>query len=230
MQINDRKYKSPTTTEYVFDHDGKNELVKIEERYSLDGNTKIVTNRGDNGKLHSPNGEPSVRKIKNGVILFEQWHYHGVLHRDNDQPAEIKYDKATSNIVYKTWYQNGKRYRDYFRPHTICYTNEITYIICKEWYDYDQPYELPVYHPVKITRNSVGNIVTKRYKSNNLDMPTRIDYNFEGTFKVMEEWRNSVGKLHRPLNKGPAKIYYNRDLIVASAFYLEGRKIQGNIY
>ena len=49
--------------------------------------------------------------IFNGKIEYEAWSLNGQRHRENDQPAEIRYDK-TCEIEYKAWFLNGQLIKD----------------------------------------------------------------------------------------------------------------------
>jgi hypothetical protein len=58
-----------------------------------------------NGELH--------RLAQISSDLAQRWYQHGMLHRDNDQPA-IMYPTG-----YKEWYQYGKLHRDNDQPARI---------------------------------------------------------------------------------------------------------------
>ena len=48
--------------------------------------------RNATGQLHRENDQPAVIKYyENGEILTEEWYLNGRTHRENDQPAVIKY-------------------------------------------------------------------------------------------------------------------------------------------
>ena len=83
-----------------------------------------------NGKQHRDNDQPAVIRFDGS----NEWYKNGRLHRDNDKPAEIRFDGI------KGWYTNGKLHRDNDQP-AIIYNDG-----SKAWYtngklhrDNDQP-------------------------------------------------------------------------------------------
>ncbi len=133
-----------------------------------------------NDMMHSINDEPCR------LDFTQLWHFNGLLHRENDQPAAIRTGDT------KEWWMNGKRHRDNDLPAVI---HEDGY---KEWWvegklhrENDQP--------------AITDIDGYKawYKDGNLhrdnDRPATI--NADGN---LEWWVD--GKLHRDFDQ-PAIIY-----------------------
>ena len=60
------------------------------------------------GQLHRENDQPAlIRYGADGIIFIEAWYLNGQLHRENDQPAEIQYYK-NGEIEYEAWFLNGR--------------------------------------------------------------------------------------------------------------------------
>jgi len=199
----------------------KEEEVTTLERIS--GSFKIIETRDSKGKLHSVNGEPSIRKfyIKTNALVKESWHNHDVLHRENDLPAIVEYDQELGTVSYESWYVNGVNCRADNKPRTIRYHHVIKHQVYEEYYrDHSEGLK-------RIEYTIYGTVFSKTYDPKD-DNPTYKRYKDDGTLD-MQSWRNYNGDMHRPLDKGPAIIYYKNNLMSAYAYYLNGKLIEGLI-
>ncbi len=61
-----------------------------------------------NGKLHSFNDEPAVHDTHEGN---KSWYKNGILHRDNDKPAEVCFKHCgtmgNDRAEFHSWYNNS---------------------------------------------------------------------------------------------------------------------------
>lgn len=124
-----------------------------------------------------------ITKTKDGVV-FKWLQQDGRLHRDEDLPSWIKYNKE-GQILYERWYQDGHQHRDHDRPAEIkyiyTYGNKQGWKQTEEWYQNGK-------------------------KHRNGDLPAVIQYNTEGQIEYVE-WRRD-GLQHRDGDM-PAEIYYD---------------------
>jgi hypothetical protein len=84
--------------------------------------TKLVneTQWFKESELHSYKNHPSVIKYKYGKTWVKMWHKNGRLHRNNDKPAYIVYNKNGA-IIEQRWFKDGKQRRDNKYPDRIKY-------------------------------------------------------------------------------------------------------------
>jgi hypothetical protein len=57
--------------------------------------------------------------IRHDEEAWQEWRVNGLLHRDNDKPAVVRY--ASEHWRLCEWWVNGQRHRDGDRPAIICY-------------------------------------------------------------------------------------------------------------
>ena len=73
-----------------------------------------------------------------GSVRLERWSKDGMLHRDNDKPAEICYHKDGS-VYLEEWFKDGKRHRDNDKPAYIHYFKDGS-VDSEHWYKYGVQY------------------------------------------------------------------------------------------
>lgn len=218
--------KSDDGYKYVpLDDIEKQDIEKVTTKEVIIGQRRAVKTYDSEGKLHSVDGKPSISSydVKTGILISESWHKHGKSHRDGDLPANIEYDKKYGTVSYEAWYQNDKRYREGNKPHFVSYRNFIRHQVFSESFDNQT-------HPEGLScigYNILGNIGSKNFIPKD-DNPTCIEYDIKGNV-VLKHWKNSEGEFHRPLINGPALIYYKDDLMIAYAYYLNGKRVEGKI-
>ena len=151
-------------------------------------------------------------------LKSETWHHNGKLHRDNDLPAWIDYDRFQS---FKQWYQHGELHRDNDLPAWIQYHDGK--ISDESWYQHGEIHrdnDLPAW--IEHNYDDESGIRKKWWKNGKLhrdnDQPAWIEYNENYIFK-QSWWQN--GKLHR-CGDLPAMIYYNRGSVSDEYWYQNG--------
>lgn len=64
------------------------------------------------GELHRTDGPAKIRKHPDTkVVLTEEWHQNGQLHREGGQPAIIERSPRTGEIKLRKYFEHGKRTR-----------------------------------------------------------------------------------------------------------------------
>lgn len=65
-----------------------------------------------NGKIHREDDEPALVKYhKNGSLDIEIWFQNDEIHRENDAPAVRKYHYNSVNVEEERWFLNGNLFR-----------------------------------------------------------------------------------------------------------------------
>lgn len=183
----------PNKVEY---YDGRHSRKRIKAKYWYKKNSK---------QLHRINGAAVITYHMNGNVNTKQYYRNGILHRDNDKPAVLIYNKHKKNIRL-VWYINGQVCRLSDEPALVeRKKNKISYL---RWYE-DGLIHRGHNKPAVIRYNTSGKVIEeswylrgKLHRAN--DQPAFISYNGDGIDIMHESWYLR-GKLHRD-NDQPADI------------------------
>jgi len=123
---------------YITKEDFWHALNEPEPKITIDSHFKIYCWYNEEGLLHRDNDLPAQIWYRgDDYIISKVWYQNGELHRDNDLPAEIWY-RENGNIREKSWYQNEKYHR-IGGPAVIWY-HEDGSIRKKDWYLNGEPF------------------------------------------------------------------------------------------
>ena len=90
------------------------------------------------GELHSCLGQPAeVHYNGKGWVYSQSWLKNGILHRDKDQPAEIRYSTIDNVSIYvssKFWNKKGKLHRDGDKPAIIFFDFKSGNVSEERWF------------------------------------------------------------------------------------------------
>ena len=86
------------------------------------------------GVMHRDNDKPAEICLFKNESTIVMWYKDGKLHRDNDKPANISY-YSNRKPVGEAWFQNGKQHREGDKPADIRYTIN-GMITTQTWYHY----------------------------------------------------------------------------------------------
>lgn len=160
------------------------------KRVNPDGTVSEVW-LNSNREKESFNGEPAeiCYYPKSDKVRFQAWCKNGKLHRENNQPALIKYSK-NGNLLSKTWFLDGEKHREFGPAHIDYDFNQG--VIEYYWYHNGVPYrddELPnfvrVLDGVEVIQEWHGEGETMLVRENG--EPNRIFYYPDGS-PIIEQW------------------------------------------
>lgn len=176
-----------------------------------------------------------LKRFLSGGIKREEWRRDGLLHRDNDLPAKIRYH-SDGVIMQQTWYQNGQRHREADQPAKIRYY-ENKRLRLQRWYvngrlHREQCAEDPE-RPATIyyNRSDAEDVIESQvwyahgFVHRDHDLPTVIVYTDGGS--IAQEIWCSQGTIHRDHDL-PAKITYAKDGSVRMQWY-QDRTLQREV-
>ena len=137
--------------------------MKVERRFYKNGKLMEEEYCNERGLLHRDGDKPAyIRYYRNGKIQSMMWYKNGKLHRDGDKPAEIYYhDYIFGRIAY---YKNGKLHRDGDKPALMTF---IRGKLCSETYYKDDKQHRDGDKPASIVYYSKGKIREKMWLKNN---------------------------------------------------------------
>lgn len=205
----------PVLVEYYPHSDESNNDEKLERK---------IINVDNEGRPHNINDLPAYTKYdKFGNLVTVKWYKHGVLCRDNDKPAKLKYfeenKKNESVVCLRIWYEDNKIHRDN-GPAFIAYDYQGN-VIEEWWYKYglihrdnDEPAFIEYQNNTVASKHWYINGIT--YREN--DKPSCISYftennltenNVSSDYVSSESWTNKEGKSYR--DNEPSYIIYNRN-------------------
>lgn len=126
-----------------------------------------------------------------GILENVQWYSNDLLHRNNDEPAIIKYDEEYD--VYN-WYKFGKRYRENDKPTSKEVTKD----------------GKPIYH----------SWFDDKFRFHRLNGPARIEY-YPDTGIIKKEMWYIDDHLHREDNKPAKRSYYKNGVLKKESYYIK---------
>jgi hypothetical protein len=179
----------------------------------------------EDGKLHRDNDLPARITFNKNIIFKEEWYLHGLLHRKENKPAIIQYREGTNDILWSEWLLNGARHRE-DGPAFILY-NENGKLIREEWYLNGVRHN--VNGPAMIYYNDNGVPIKEEWYFNNLQHrengPARFLRDEFGNMKVNYWMRN--GRFHNSTR--PAIVNFDtHGNITSKQYYYEGKRVSND--
>lgn len=148
--------------EFFYDHGQKTRAVGYFDNGSLQYTEDYINGKRSTRFTYYSNGQPSI---------VEWYNAKGQLHRDDDQPAHVKY-YSNGSICEQIWYRNGKKHRRGDQPAEREYFDNFTREI---YYDNGQLHRLrdkPAWQEWYYRKNTAETLILKEerwYRRGNLD-------------------------------------------------------------
>ena len=139
-------------------------LVEIERDLET-GNVLRKAWMTSSGDLHRAESDlPALRKYDpdTGVEIYTAWYKSGLLHRGNDEPAEVYRDLSTGHIVAEHWRDKGNFHRPKDKPAMIVYNIQTRAVLSFSYFKNNIPSRdngMPTY----IRYGDNGEVLVTRY-------------------------------------------------------------------
>jgi hypothetical protein len=124
----------------------------------------------ERGLLHREpaEGPALLQHSRDGELYLIEFRWHGLLHRDDDEPAVISYNPG-GVIGHKWWFRYGRRHRDQNRgPAVIIYNFDVDEE--HRYYAHGYTYRDPRTGP-QFAQYNDGKVVDEGYSSDAPDRP-----------------------------------------------------------
>ena len=225
----------PDETKYIEYSKLNNEYHSIDNNpsyvlYNINGDPDIIRYY-NKGKLHRDTDNPSEIRLFNNIVIYQGWYKNGLKHRYNG-PAEIYSDK-NGKIQIEIWYKDGLKHRDGNLPaeYHLKFINDKYQYKEMIYYKEGKIHSDVCYSHIKYYEN--GNIKYKKWYTNDVlsseDIPSVIGY-YNNNKVRYEIWYKDGNKHHSQYNYQPSEIYYySNGNIDHEIYYKEGLKHRDNL-